>query len=622
MNLILNVHRCLVWFLTGLLFLLSAFGHAKGTLYELKAGAKEEKLVSYVQVYHAIKEWSPERILDSMNQETEVPRLSSTNFGFSSDFYWLKLDMKNPFIQDRNMVLIVRNPHLDIVKVWTQNAENVLRLIYVGGDGMPFYQRTVHNRNVIIPVHFKPKEIKTVLIQVDKRNASVSIPLGVMNQDDFENLENQSLFAFGVYFGVLLVIVIFALFIFYLLQQRIFFWYAIYLIFLGLYLLAHVGLLFQIGYPENYWMNDYSRPLFITFSSAALIHFIRLLLNIPMLLPSWNKVYSWMIFFLMAITIYWALTPWWHDVQTIVYLNVQNLTLLLSLLLVLITSVLTFNKQRVVVAFFWIAFMAILVAGISIILVESGWANESMISINPLFIGSIIEVLVFAVGLSYWSRINDAERIKLIGVVGKAQKEQVDSYIKGIEKEKSKISADLHDDIGSRLSHLKRQIERNYPDENGIIETLTQVNKKVRKLSHSLAPPQFERSDFMVSLKHLIQTHQTKEIKLNLQLFDLPKKIDNDISTQLYRIIQSSLSSIERHAKATRVEIQFFYHKNELILAIEDNGVGFIFNKNNPGLTMKDVLSRVELINGEIEISSSKNHGTSVMITVPILNNQ
>ena len=612
----------MVWSLTGLLLLLSVSVRAKGTLYELKAGADEEKLVSFVQVYHSFKEWSPEIVLDSMNHETEVPRLNSTSFGFSTHFYWLRLDMKNPFLEERDMVLIVRNPHLDFVKAWTQNAESALKLVYTGGDGMPFDQRTVHNRNVVIPVHFKPSEVKTVLIQVDKRNASVSIPIGIMNQDDFENLENKSLFAFGVYFGVLLVIVIFALFIFYLLQQSIFFWYAVYLIFLGLYLLAHVGLLFQIGYPENYWVNDYSRPVFITFSSAALIHFIRLLLNIPKLLPVWNKVYSWMISFLMILTIYWALTPWWHDVQTIVYLNVQNLTLLLCLLLVLITSMLTFDKQRVVVAFFWVAFMAILMAGISIILVESGWANESMISINPLFIGSIIEVLVFAVGLSYWSRVNDAERVKLIGVVAKAQKEQVDSYIKGIEKEKSKISADLHDDIGSRLSHLKRQAERNHPGENGLIEALTQVTKNVRNLSHSLAPPQFERSDFMISLRHLIQTHQTKETKLNLQLFDLPNEIDSDISTQLYRIIQSSLSSIERHAKATRVEIQFFYHKNELVLAIEDNGVGFTFNKNNPGLTMKDVLSRVELINGEIEISSSKKHGTSVMITIPILSDQ
>jgi glucose-6-phosphate-specific signal transduction histidine kinase len=90
------------------------------------------------------------------------------------------------------------------------------------------------------------------------------------------------------------------------------------------------------------------------------------------------------------------------------------------------------------------------------------------------------------------------------------------------------------------------------------------------------------------------------------------------MTKQLYRIIQSALNSIEKHAKASMVDVQFFYHKAELVLAIEDNGVGFNFNKDAPGLTMKEMINRVEIMNGKIEISSSKRHGTSIMINVPI----
>ena len=608
------------WMFIALLGHLSVMGQTNERVFSLSKDGREEKLVSYVQVFHSIHDLAPEIVLDSMNEVSDIPVLNSTSFGFSRDYYWLKVNLKNPFPVAREMVISIPNPHLDFVKTWTKNKDGDLNLTYFGGDGMPFYQRTVHNRNIIIPVYFEPHQLKMVLMQVDKRNASVSVPIGITEASNFEKTENKSLFAFGIYFGVLLVIVLFALFVYYLLRQKIFLWYAIYLVFLGIYLLAHVGLLFQIVYLDNFWMNDYSRPIFITFSSAALMHFVRLLLNIPKLLPKWNFAYSWLIGFLMAITIYWAATPWWHDDQTIMYLNAQNITLLLCLLLVLTTSVLTFHKQRVIVSFFLIAFMTVLAAGMSIILVEMGLLNESAIAINPLFIGSLIEVVVFAVGLSYWSKVNDGERIRLIAVVEEAKKQQVDSYIKGVEKEKSEIAANLHDDIGSRLSHLKRQLERNNPDELAVIQALAKVTSEVRKLSHGLAAPQFESSDFMISLRHLIHTHQTKEMNLNLQLFDLPDTIDKGITTQLYRIIQSSISSIERHAKATLVEIQFFYHKGELVLAIEDNGVGFTFNKNNPGLTMKNVLSRVELINGVIEISSSKKYGTSVMINVPISN--
>lgn len=578
----------------------------------------EIKLVPYVQVFHDSMDLSPELVLAEMNQIENSPILGSTNFGFSKHFFWLKFDLKNQMGYASDWVVNIQNPHLDYVKAWEITTAGVLNLIYVGGDGMPFHNRTVQNRNVIIPVRLSVQESRSFLIQVDKRNASVSVPITLYSSKEFADQENEDLFAFGIYFGVLLVIILFSLFVFSLLQQKIFFWYAFYLIFLGLYLLAHVGILFQVAYPIEFWFNDYSRPVFITLSSCALLHFTRLLLSIPTLLPNWNKVYSFLIWTLALITIYWLATPWWHDQQSIIYLNVQNVLLLFSLITVLVTSTLTFKNQRIVVAFFWVAFFAVLGAGISIILVESGLINESFIAINPLFIGSMIEAVVFAVGLAYWSRVNEAERVKLISMVENAKKQQVDSYIKGIEKEKSAISADLHDDIGSRLSHFKRQLEHTSPEEVEVVKKVSLVIKNVRKLSHKLSTPVFEDNEFLISLRQLILRYQTDDMEINLQLFDLPKNIEKQISAQLYRIIQSQLSSIERYAKASQVDVQFFYHNAELVLAIEDNGVGFSYNKNNPGLTMKDVLSRVELIHGIIEISSSKKYGTSIMINVPI----
>jgi signal transduction histidine kinase len=420
----------------------------------------------------------------------------------------------------------------------------------------------------------------------------------------------------------LLLIVVFSLFVYYIIGQSIFFWYAFYLAFLGLYLLAHIGLFFQIGYPNQNWFNDYSRPIFVTLSTSALLHFIRLLLNIESLLPKWNIVYNIIISFLVVTTLYWVLTPWWRSAQTIVYLNSQNLALLLSFIVVLSTSILTFKKQKIVVLFFLVAFMAVLAAGMSIILVESGWVNESVMAISPLFFGSMIEAVVFAIGLAYWSRINDGERLKLVDMIHSSKKQLVDSYIQGVEEEKKQIASDLHDDIGSRLSHLKRQLERSPESSESLLRKLEDLGKRVRRISHELSPPSFQTDEFLISLRHLIFTHQAEELKINLQLFDLPNVLDRAISKQLYRIIQSSLSSIEKHAKATQVDVQIFHHNAELVLAIEDNGVGFNYNKDAPGITMKGVLSRVALINGTIEVSSSKRHGTSIMINVPVLNGQ
>lgn len=580
------------------------------------------RLTSFVEVFHSPNDLPVDTILTIMNALTEFKPLTSTSFGFSREYYWLKTSLLNVDNTIRENIITINNPHLDFVKVWQISAQGQEELIYIGGDGMAFNKRTVINRNIVIPIHLEPLEQKTYLIQVDKRGASVSVPLQILSKKDFEKNENESLFGFGMYFGILSLIVVFSLFVFFILRQSIFFWYAFYLFFLGLYLLAHVGLLFQIGYPNINWFNDYSRPIFITFSTAALLHFIRLLLNIESLLPKWNKYYNTVISVLIGITVYWVSTPWWHEKQTIIYLNTQNITLLISLLLVLMTSILTYKRQKRIVIFFWIAFVAVLSAGMSIILVESGLINESVISINPLFFGSLIEAIVFAIGLSYWSKVNDMERLQLLKIIQVSKKKIVDSYVQGIEEEKEKISSDLHDDIGSRLGHLKRQLAKNEETSDVVVDKISKLSRTVRKLSHELSPPAFKTDEFLISLKHLIYTHQTDELEINLQLFDLPKFMDKKITKQLYRIIQSALNNIEKRAKASSVDVQIFYYNSELVLAIEDNGVGFNYNKNAPGVTMKGMLSRVEVIDGTIDISSSKRHGTSIMVHVPISNDQ
>lgn len=603
--------------LLGLLLAFWSFIYAADTL-EIDGSLGKLHLTEFVTVFDTSESLSPEMVL-SLSKNTDIfKEVESTTFGFSTNYYWIKINLRNISSEVMKTVIVVNNPHIDYLASWEVMGNEVMRPVYMGGDGMPFEERTFLNRNLIIPLDLLPQIPKTVFLLVDKRNASVSVPLSLKKRSVFEKQEKENHLFYGVYFGILLVIIVFALFVFTILRQEIFFWYAFYIFFLGVYLMAHIGLLFQIGYPNLNEFNDYSRPFFITFSTSALIHFIRLLLNVKQLLPRLNPIFNHVIIILNAATFWWVLTPWWHDFQTIIYLNIQNFTLLFALVLVLVASVLTFNQQRIIVGFFWVAFMAVLFAGLSIILIESGLINETLININPLFIGSLIEVVVFAMGLAYWSKVNENDRLELISLVQESKKQMVDSYINGIESEKQKISSDLHDDIGSRLSHLKRMTESDYKDHPEIIHRFERITQKVRSLSHELAPPSFAKNEFLISIRHLVSSHDALGVQTTLQIFDIPDSIDGDVTKQLYRIVQSALGHIEQLSKATTVDIQFFYHNSELVLAIEDNGIGFVSSKENSSMAFKEIESRVKTLSGTVDISSVKNRGTSVMITVPI----
>jgi signal transduction histidine kinase len=61
--------------------------------------------------------------------------------------------------------------------------------------------------------------------------------------------------------------------------------------------------------------------------------------------------------------------------------------------------------------------------------------------------------------------------------------------------------------------------------------------------------------------------------------------------------------------------VQFNFHENELFITVEDNGIGFDQTKVQKGLGLKNIASRVQFLNAQLEISSGPN-GTSFHITV------
>lgn len=97
----------------------------------------------------------------------------------------------------------------------------------------------------------------------------------------------------------------------------------------------------------------------------------------------------------------------------------------------------------------------------------------------------------------------------------------------------------------------------------------------------------------------------------------LPQQVEN----HLYRILQESLTNIRRHANATNVEITLKERGDEIVLIIEDNGVGFAPDEAENYLTGSGLLGmseRAALIGGKLEIDSSPDGGTTILVRWPL----
>lgn len=199
------------------------------------------------------------------------------------------------------------------------------------------------------------------------------------------------------------------------------------------------------------------------------------------------------------------------------------------------------------------------------------------------------------------------------------------------EKERMRFSKDLHDSMGQQLSAikfflgaLKTATGKDIKAQAMIAksdEVLNNVLSELRNICFNLMPKTLENFGLVHSIKELCSKIQFDDF----QGFDIsfdPKfpSVDKNLEIAIFRIIQEFINNSIKHSKAKRISISMNCKLNNLIIILNDDGVGFNINNMDKynGMGLKNVHSRVQSYNGEVKISSAKNKGVKYEITVPI----
>ncbi|MBA2613623.1 MAG: sensor histidine kinase [Bacteroidetes bacterium] len=211
------------------------------------------------------------------------------------------------------------------------------------------------------------------------------------------------------------------------------------------------------------------------------------------------------------------------------------------------------------------------------------------------------------------------------------QKElRIKSIIEAEEKERRRIAQDLHDGVGQilsaaklNLSGLESQINLSNASQKdafkNALDLIDDSVKEVRAVSHNMMPNTLIKLGLASAIREFITKIGTvPNLKIDLEIVGLDKRIDENIETVLYRVIQEIVANILKHAKATEISLQLIKHEKELSIIVEDNGVGFDTTKINifEGIGLKNIISRIEFINGTVHFDSTIGHGTTVIIEV------
>ena len=195
------------------------------------------------------------------------------------------------------------------------------------------------------------------------------------------------------------------------------------------------------------------------------------------------------------------------------------------------------------------------------------------------------------------------------------------------ERERRRISRDLHDQTLADLRHLQLLTDKLPASEETaessktIRHEIENVSKEIRRICEDLSPSVLENIGFSAALEwalsNSLQTDPDKQ-KIEYEFVcsenteeNLPLSPSEQI--QIYRIAQEVLSNISRHSVATKVTMTVEKTaENSLLLRIEDNGKGFDFEKNlkREGRGLSNIKSRANLIEAEFSFANSASGGT------------
>jgi signal transduction histidine kinase len=213
------------------------------------------------------------------------------------------------------------------------------------------------------------------------------------------------------------------------------------------------------------------------------------------------------------------------------------------------------------------------------------------------------------------------------------ERDQILKDIQLLEKERSRIAADLHDELGSLISAIKINLEcldtSENPENIAILEkTGTYIDttmQKIREISNNLMPKILEQNGIIAAVTDFINMIDAKSkvnIKFSHDLMD-ESSIPEEYKPHLFRIIQELLNNAVKHAKANQILIQIVLKNQNLIMTIKDNGIGFDENIDITKIKsdgLRNIIRRAELINGKIILESQINIGTNYTIEIPLKN--
>ena len=552
----------------------------------------------------------------------------SINLGFSNSFFWVRFQIHNPDSIPSELLLEVENPHINKLQLFSQSGQGRVRASQLTGDHFPFGQRPIRHPHFLFPITVAPQQTLTGYLWVDKHGEQVQVPLRLWDKAHFsEKSYTVYLFA-GFMLGIIGLYCVLSFLVLLFFRLRLTLYYFLYTMSVWLFLAAHTGLGFMLLWPEATWWTSAARPTTVLLIYGSSVLFVRTFFRIPDHYRWWNRYTQGLLLLLLGlVVIMWSQNPafglfknyWYNPVYypgegLLRFLLVLHMTALISLTTVIAIGVFVYRRTRQTEGL-WVAvgYLTTLLSGFSITLVHAGYLPDDYITQNFPLVANALDAIILSILLANRFKNIYQDNARISAELASQRQRNAIQLLEGQRIERKRLSQELHDGISLSLANIRLKLSVLAEKLNGqrteahqLVEALREVGQDVRQFSHALSPVMLERYGLVDALEELIQDVRDSHpvLTISFQHNALPNDAPQPLVAQtVYQIVQELLNNAIRHAHARQITILLLQTRQNLVVDVSDDGLGYVFDQKKQGIGLQNIAARAQLLNGSFSVT-------------------
>ncbi len=453
---------------------------------------------------------------------------------------------------------------------------------------------------------------------------------------DLDSTNMESKIITYLFCGLLLMMILFSLANFFQGGNQEFLYYSGYAFFLGMLLFIKA----IYSYHTNWFGFFQETYLDLIMQNAGILMymlFMQKYLATKQQHPFLFKCYNAGIVILIFSTAIFSYAHYFTDIFTLEN-SIENITKVMLLVMIVIFLVYSVGHwhDKLLRYLFWGNFCLLLFSLISLLILTGNIVPGNLPAIfkSSLFyyeIGLLLELIFFLLGLNHKNRLQlitqtkERERLKAKDQMNEYEKEI--AIYKAQQQERERISADMHDELGSGMTaiRLMSEIARNKMKENTPVEiekishSADEVLNKMNAIIWSMNSGN-DSIDNLVSYirSYTLEYFENTTISCKIITPDHiePAELTGDKRRNLFLCVKETLNNVLKHSKASELTIDFTID-SALIIKIKDNGIGIDLQKIRQfGNGLKNIKKRMESIGGIYQIENDK--GTITTLRLPL----